>query len=76
MIHEILGINNNRVDLKHVQGLPEDMREVVLSCEDDHFFKEIMYKNFGDVAESIHNLVQNFLKNKKSQAQFQSIEDM
>lgn len=35
-----------------------------------------MYKNFGDVAEDIHNLVQDFLKNKKSQAQFQSIEDM
>ena len=35
-----------------------------------------MYKNFGEVAEDIHNLVQNFLKNKSSQAQFNSIEDM
>jgi hypothetical protein len=39
MIHEILGIKNNRVDLKHVENLEEDMKEVVLSCEDDKFFK-------------------------------------
>lgn len=33
------------------------MKEVVLSCEDDPFFRKIMYKNFGEVAEDIHNLV-------------------
>lgn len=57
MIHEVLGINNNRVDLKHLSHLGEDMREVVLSCEDDTFFRDIMYQNFGEVAESIHLLV-------------------
>lgn len=66
MIHEILEIRNNRVDLKHVENLEDDMKEVVLSCEDDKFFKKIMYKNFGEVAEDIHNLVQDFLKNKQS----------
>lgn len=57
MIHELLEINNNRVDLKHIPNLSEEMKEVVLSCMDDQFFKEIMYKNFGDVAEAIHTLV-------------------
>ncbi len=77
MIHEILGITNNRVDLKsRIPTIPDDMKEVVLSCEDDKFFNKIMYKNFGEVAEDIHNLVQEFLTNKKSQAQFKSIEDM
>lgn len=64
MIHEILGIRNNRVDLKHVENLEEDMKEVVISCDDDKFYKKIMFKNFGEVAEDIHNLVQNFLKDK------------
>jgi vacuolar protein sorting-associated protein 45 len=64
MIHEILEIKNNRVDLKHIENLEEDMKEVVLSCDDDKFFKSIMYKNFGEVAEDIHNLVQSFLKSK------------
>jgi len=39
MIHELLGINNNRVDLKHIEHLSKEMKEVVLSMEDDTFFK-------------------------------------
>jgi len=66
MIHELLDIKTNRVDLTHVENLEPEMKEVVLSCEDDKFFRRIMYKNFGEVAEDIHNLVQEFLKNKSS----------
>jgi len=76
MIHEILDIKNNRVDLKHVENMADDLKEVVLSSDEDNFYKKIMYKNFGEVAEDIHNLVQEFLTNKQSQAQFTSIEDM
>ena len=57
MIHEILEIKNNRVDLKHLDNIEEEMKEVVLSSEDDRFYKSIMFKNFGEVAEEIHNLV-------------------
>lgn len=39
MIHEILEIKNNRVDIKHVENISDDMKEVVLSCEDDKFYK-------------------------------------
>jgi len=35
-----------------------------------------MFSNFGDVANAIHNMVQQFLQTKKSQAQFNTIEDM
>ena len=66
MIHEILEIKNNRVDLKHLDNIEEEMKEVVLSSDDDKFYKSIMFKNFGEVAEEIHNLVQEFLKNKSS----------
>jgi vacuolar protein sorting-associated protein 45 len=70
MIHEILSIKNNRVDLKHLENVEEDMKEVVLapSADEDPFYRKIMYKNFGEVAEDIHNLVQEFLTNKQSQA--------
>jgi vacuolar protein sorting-associated protein 45 len=64
MIHEILDIKSNRVDLKHVDNLADDMKEVVLSPDEDKFYRRIMYKNFGEVAEDIHNLVQEFLTNK------------
>ena len=61
MIHELLGLRNNRVDLKHLSHLPDDMKEVVLSCDDDEFFRKIMFSNFGDVADSIRSMVQSFL---------------
>lgn len=70
MIHELLGIHRNRVDLKHLPHLSEEMKEVVVSMDDDEFFSKIMFSNFGDVADAIHNLVQSFLQKKKSQAQF------
>lgn len=57
MVHELLGIQNNRVDLKHLKNVSDEMKEVVLSCDDDEFFRKIMFSNFGDVAESIRNLV-------------------
>ena len=57
MIHELLGIRNNRVDLKHLPHLTDEMKEVVLSCDDDEFFRQIMFSNFGDVADSIRSLV-------------------
>ena len=66
MIHELIGLKNNRVDLKHLPHLSDEMKEVVLSCEDDPFFRQIMFNNFGDVADSIHSLVQSFLSKKKS----------
>lgn len=58
MIHELLGLHHNKVDLKHLTHLSDEMKEVVLSCDEDEFFAKIMYSNFGDVANAIHNLVQ------------------
>ena len=52
--------------MKHLDHLSPEMKEVVLSSDDDQFFRSIMFKNYGEVAEEIHALVQKFLTNKKS----------
>lgn len=41
MVHELLTINNNRVDLSGVKGVPKDMKEVVLSSEQDEFYAQV-----------------------------------
>lgn len=41
MVHELLTIKNNRVDLKDVDGAPKDMKEVVLSTEQDEFYANV-----------------------------------
>lgn len=38
MVHELLTINNNRVDLSQVAGVPKELVEVVLSLEQDDFY--------------------------------------
>jgi vacuolar protein sorting-associated protein 45 len=41
MVHELLTINNNRVDLSNVAGVPKDFREVVLSGSSDDFYRDV-----------------------------------
>ncbi|XP_030329927.1 vacuolar protein sorting-associated protein 45-like [Strigops habroptila] len=41
MVHELLGINNNRIDLSRVPGMSQDQREVVLSVENDEFYASV-----------------------------------
>jgi len=76
MIHELLGIKANRVDLSHLENLSAEMKEVVLCQQEDPFFRKIMHKNMGESADAIHNLVRQFLKNKNSQVQMESLQDM
>lgn len=42
MLHELLTINNNRIDLTGIDGAPTDMREVVLSTEQDEFYANVI----------------------------------
>jgi len=41
MVHELLGITNNRINLTGVPGLSKDMQEVVLSAEHDEFYANV-----------------------------------
>jgi len=40
MVHELLGLNNNRVSLKGAPGISKDLQEVVLSASQDAFFQK------------------------------------
>jgi len=41
MVHELLGITNNRINLTGVPGVSKDMQEVVLSAEHDEFYANV-----------------------------------
>ncbi|KAL2622932.1 hypothetical protein R1flu_003137 [Riccia fluitans] len=76
MVHELLGIQDNRVDLKNLPKVPKDLQEVVLSSEQDSFFKSNMYENFGDLGANIKKMVDEFQTKAKSNQNIQSLEDM
>jgi vacuolar protein sorting-associated protein 45 len=74
MVHELLGINNNRVMLK---GDPKKgLDEVVLSSSDDTFFRDNRNANFGDLGTSIKQLLDEYQRKSKLNDNISTVEDM
>lgn len=42
MVHELLTIQNNRVNLSHLPGLSADLHDIVLSAEHDEFYAKVV----------------------------------
>ncbi|XP_072985564.1 vacuolar protein sorting-associated protein 45 homolog [Typha latifolia] len=76
MVHELIGIQDNKVDLRDIGKVPNDQQEVVLSSEQDDFFKANMFENFGDLGMNIKRMVDEFQQIAKSNQNIQTIEDM
>lgn len=76
MVHELLGIHNNRIDLSKVPGISKDLQEVVLSSEHDDFYQKNKYLNFGEIAQNSKELMEDFQKTVKSSQKLDSISDM
>ena len=76
MTHELLGIHNGRVDLSDVPDILPELKEIVLSQDQDPFFKKNMYLNFGDLGSNIKEYVQQYSSKSQSSASIESIADM
>ena len=79
MIHELLGLNNNRVKVPNQEPLPGGEpapEEVVLSCTQDPFFAEQRFANFGDLGTSVKKLLDDYQRHTKMNEKISSIEDM
>lgn len=76
MVHQLLTIKNNRVDLSGVAGVPGDLKEVVLSSEQDEFYAKNLYSNYGEIATTIKELIDSFQKKAKEQKKIETIADM
>ncbi|KAJ7561819.1 hypothetical protein O6H91_03G042600 [Diphasiastrum complanatum] len=76
MVHELLGLEDNKVDLKSFPKVPKEQQEVVLSSEQDAFFKSNMYENFGDLGMNIKKMVDDFQQKASSNQNIQTLEDM
>jgi len=76
MVHELIGINNNRVDLRGAPGVSKELEQVVLSADQDNFFADNMLLNYGDLAENVKGLLDVFQEKTKSSKNISSIADM
>ena len=82
MVHEMLGVNNDRIMLKGAPGISKDLEELVLSSTNDAFFARHRYANFGELGSAVNGLVAGFAAETKSTStklqneQIKSIEDI
>ncbi|TQS33492.1 hypothetical protein Golomagni_06160, partial [Golovinomyces magnicellulatus] len=76
MVHHLLGIQNGRVDLSEVPDIRAELKEIVLSQDQDPFFKKNMFLNFGDLGGTIKEYVEQYQSKTKNNANIESISDM
>ncbi len=76
MVHQLFGIKNGRVDLSSVPNVNPELKEIVLSQDQDPFFKKSMYLNFGDLGSSVKDYVEQFQAKHKNNENLESIGDM
>ncbi|KAI9088196.1 Sec1-like protein [Phlyctochytrium arcticum] len=76
MVHELIGINNGRVDLSGLPDIRPEMKEVVLNIEQDSFYSRNMFLNMGDLGGNIKSYVDEYQSKHKNTAQINSIADM
>jgi len=78
MVHELLGLNNNRVVLRGAPNIARDLEEVVLSAQQDEFFRKNRHANFGELGESIKKLLDDYQKQTRTHnvSNLNTIEDM
>ncbi|KAI9291831.1 Sec1-like protein [Neoconidiobolus thromboides FSU 785] len=76
MIHELLTINNGRVDMSSTPDISKDLKEIVLNIQQDPFYNSNLYMNFGDLGANIKKYVDEYQVKTKNQSKIESIADM
>ncbi|EAR92468.1 vacuolar protein sorting-associated protein (macronuclear) [Tetrahymena thermophila SB210] len=86
MLHELIGINNNRVDIErkmrafneaNYSSKEEQMeKEFVVSDHDDQFYCDNMYENFGALADNIRNLIESYQTEQQRNKKMDTLADL
>ncbi|CDO69996.1 hypothetical protein BN946_scf184973.g6 [Trametes cinnabarina] len=78
MVHELLGIQNGRVDLSMVPDIRPELKEITLTPNTDPFFAAHYLATFGDLGTALKNYVQSYQSHSlaHSPSSINSITDM
>lgn len=76
MIHELLTIDSNRIDMSKVPDIRPDLKEIVMSITQDSFFEENALSNFGDVGKATIKYLEEYQEKTKNTANVESIQEM
>merc|ERR1719247_2212606 len=76
MVHELLTLTNNRVDLRGTPGTKKELEQIVLSSNQDSFFAENMLSNFGDLGANVKEHADKFQTYMQKTTQIETLEEM
>jgi vacuolar protein sorting-associated protein 45 len=78
MVHELLGIQNGRVDLSTVPEIRPELKEITLTTGTDPFFQANYLATFGDLGTTLKDYVQSYQSKSLAQSptSINSISDM
>ena len=74
--HELLTIEQNKIDVSKMPGLSKDEKAYTFSAENDDFIRENMYKNYGEIGEITQVLMREYQTKVAGSKQLDSIEEM
>mgnify|MGYP000932345757 FL=1 len=73
MLHELIGVNNNRVELAKDKQPKEGEPEYVVSSHDDKFFRENMFVDFGVLANNTNTALNEYSEFKKKHEKVETL---
>jgi len=77
MVHELIGINGNKVDLSKAPGTRKEADNIVLlESYRDPFFEEHQVSNFGDLAVAVNNRVKEYQIQVANNQRIETIDEM
>lgn len=78
MVHELIGIGNdsNMVDLSHVNNVSKELQKVIMNPNEDKFYSQSMFLNFGDLSTKLKDYVEEYKLQTKTNSNIGSIKDM
>jgi vacuolar protein sorting-associated protein 45 len=65
MMHETLGLWNNRIDLSGSKAVKPDQQQIVMDPSHDDFYTSQMYSNFGEFAEALQSVLREHQATKQ-----------
>ena len=76
MVHELIGIRNNTVDMTGRTSDADAASVLSLGSASDDFYRHNMYANFGEIGQTIQSLVKEFQQTVRGHQQIESIGDI
>lgn len=66
MVHELIGIQNGRVDLSQAPDVRPEHKEITLTASTDPFFASNYMATFGDLGQTLKNYVESYQNRSQS----------